>query len=96
MSRTPSLGRSDDSAVDMASNPATPSDLSPFMAAQTYAIPPVEMASLPSRAETPQSDIHSALPDIMDSDTAANVPIRHVCCIGAGYVGEYAPRHWRE
>ncbi|EMC97071.1 hypothetical protein BAUCODRAFT_68459 [Baudoinia panamericana UAMH 10762] len=46
------------------------------------------MISLPQRVGTPQpSQLHAALPDIMDPETAANVPIRTVCCIGAGYVG---------
>lgn len=91
MSGTPSLARSDDdnSAPDSASVPATPFDMSPFMAGQTYAIPPMDMAmaSLPNRAETSQSQIHAALPDIMDPNTAG-APIRHICCIGAGYVGK--------
>jgi UDPglucose 6-dehydrogenase len=45
--------------------------------------------TLPYRMETPQLAMHAALPDIMDPNTAANVPIRHICCIGAGYVGKF-------
>ena len=89
MASTPSLGRSDGSAADLESNPATPSEMSPFIDAQMYSIPPVDVMSLPRRADTPQLALHSALPDILHPDTAANVPIRHVCCIGAGYVGKF-------
>ncbi|KAK4569808.1 hypothetical protein LTR86_002777 [Recurvomyces mirabilis] len=87
--QAPSLGRSDDSAVDSNSTgPQTPHDSSPFAYAETYAIPPPDMTALPQRAGTPQpSQFRAALPDIMDPETAANVPIRTVCCIGAGYVG---------
>jgi len=89
--QAPSLGRSDDSAVDSSSTgPQTPCDRSPFAYAQTYTIPPpsMDLTALPQRAGTPQpSQFRAALPDIMDPETAANVPIRTVCCIGAGYVG---------
>lgn len=90
----PSLGRSDDgsSAVDSSwTVPATPSDRSPFMSAQAYSIPPtMDSMVLPFRVGTPQpSSFHAQLPDIMDPRTAANVHIRHVCCIGAGYVGMF-------
>lgn len=91
LDRTPSLGRSDDSGPDISSIPPTPSDKSPAMYPQHYAIPPpMESVALhPTlRAATPQPGQYAALPDIMDPATAASIPIRHVCCIGAGYVGE--------
>ena len=84
----PSLGRSDDSAIDYSSGPATPSDRSPYISGHTYAIPqPLETIALPQRVGTPQPSLHAVLPDILHPETAASVPIRHVCCIGAGYVG---------
>ncbi|TKA79984.1 hypothetical protein B0A55_02092 [Friedmanniomyces simplex] len=88
MYQTPSLGRSDDSAVDSSSGPGTPSDMSMF--AQAYSIPAdaMDMGALPERVGTPQpSRYHTALPDILHPETASNVPIRTICCIGAGYVG---------
>jgi hypothetical protein len=88
---TPSLGRSDDSAEDPASGPQTPLEgRSPFMFGDTYTIPPpMETVTLPHRVGTPQpSSMSAVLPNILDPQTAANVPIRHVCCIGAGYVGK--------
>lgn len=92
LDRTPSLGRSDDSGADTTSIPPTPSDKSPAMYAQTYAIPPPLDASIalhpPLRAATPQPGQFAALPNIMDPATAASVPVRRLCCIGAGYVGE--------
>lgn len=87
MASTPSLGRSDDSSADNQSVPATPADMSPYIEAQTYSIPPIDAMVLPRRPDTPQMALHASLPDIMDPNTAANVSIRHVCCIGAGYVG---------
>lgn len=89
MASTPSLGRSDESAGDAASTPATPADMSPYMSADAYSLPLIDAMVLPHRADTPHGAFHAALPEIMDPNTAANVPIRHVCCIGAGYVGEY-------
>jgi len=86
--RTPSLGRSDD--CNSSAGPDTPSDKSPFIYAQTYSIPPPTMdaIALPHRVGTPQpAPLHTTLPNILDPQTAANVPIRHICCIGAGYVG---------
>lgn len=48
----------------------------------------MEAFALPHRPGTPtQRAPLAVLPDILDPDTAANVPIRRVCCIGAGYVG---------
>ena len=88
MASTPSLGRADESAGDVASIPATPAGLSPYMSADAYSLLPIDAIVLPHRADTPHGVFHAALPDIVDPDTAANVPIRHVCCIGAGYVGE--------
>ncbi len=88
MYHTPSLGRSDDSAVDSSSVPGTPSDMSMF--AQAYSIPAdsLDMGALPERVGTPQpSRYHMALPDILHPETASSVPIRTICCIGAGYVG---------
>ncbi len=88
MYQTPSLGRSDDSAVDSSSVPGTPSDMSMF--AQAYSIPAdsMDMGALPERVGTPQpSRHHIALPDILHPETASSVPIRTICCIGAGYVG---------
>lgn len=86
---TPSLGRSNEGSVDFSSGPATPWDRSPFMAGETYSIPPpMDHILLPHRPATPtQPSLHAVLPNILDPDTAANVPIRRVCCIGAGYVG---------
>jgi hypothetical protein len=88
---TPSLGRSDDSAEDRdpLSGPHTPSDRSPFIFGDSYTIPPpMESVTLPHRVGTPTpSSMSAVLPNILDPQTAANVPIRHVCCIGAGYVG---------
>ena len=81
------MGRSDDSAADSASNPATPADMSPYMNAEMYSLPHMDAIALPQRAETPHMALYAALPDIMDPKTATNVPIRHICCIGAGYVG---------
>ena len=86
--RAPSLGRSNSSTGD-SPGPETPADTSPFMSAQAYAIP-LDMSEmvLPHRPATPtQPALHAVFPDILDPDTAANVPIRNVCCIGAGYVG---------
>lgn len=60
------------------------------MSAQAYAIPPDAISEivLPHRPATPtQPALHAVFPDILDPDTAASVPIRNVCCIGAGYVG---------
>ncbi|KAK0936167.1 hypothetical protein LTR29_012265 [Friedmanniomyces endolithicus] len=88
MYQTPSLGRSDDSAVDSSSIPGTPSDMSMF--AQAYSIPAdsMDMGALPERVGTPQpSRYHMALPDILHPETASSVPVRTICCIGAGYVG---------
>ena len=49
----------------------------------------METVTLPHRVGTPQPSMHTAvLPNILDPATAANVPVRHVCCIGAGYVGK--------
>jgi len=91
---TPSLARSDDSTLDASSaGPATPSERSPFMSAQIYTTGPTMDAILllPHRApQPPSSSLHTRLPDILDPETAANVPVRHVCCIGAGYVGMFA------
>ncbi|KAK5116787.1 hypothetical protein LTR62_007461 [Meristemomyces frigidus] len=94
MEHAPSLTRSDDSARESDSNSTgahTPFDRSPFAYGQTYTIPPPGMdiiAALPQRVGTPQpSQFRAVLPDIMDPETAANVHIRTVCCIGAGYVG---------
>ncbi|EME43333.1 hypothetical protein DOTSEDRAFT_54187 [Dothistroma septosporum NZE10] len=43
---------------------------------------------LSHRPATPtQPALHAVFPDILNPDTASNVPIRSVCCIGAGYVG---------
>jgi hypothetical protein len=84
MASTPSLGQSDGSAVDSSSMPPTPA-LSPFMNADVYSLPPVDSMALPYRMDTPQLASYATLPDIMDPSTAANVPIRHICCIGAGY-----------
>lgn len=74
--RTPSLGLSDDSAVDSSSGRTTP-EMYPQYA-------------LPAAAEQSPSDVPTlpSLPDIIDARTAASVPIRNVCCIGAGYVGK--------
>ncbi|KAK4548468.1 hypothetical protein LTR36_009378 [Oleoguttula mirabilis] len=48
----------------------------------------MDTVALPQRAGTPQpSQLNATLPNIMDPETAANVPIRNICCIGAGYVG---------
>lgn len=68
----------------------TPFDKSPVFYAQTYSIPDtMDAVVLPQRAGTPQpSQLNAALPNIMDPETAANVPIRNICCIGAGYVGK--------
>ena len=88
MARTPSLGRSDESSFDSNSTPATPA-MSPFLNSEMYSLPPIDSMTLPHRMETPQLAMHAALPDIMDPNTAANVSIRHICCIGAGYVGEF-------
>lgn len=88
MSRTPSLGRSDESAVDLSSNPATPADMSPYMNGDVYTLPPIDAMALPQRADTERL-LHASLPDILDPNTAASVPIRSVCCIGAGYVGMF-------
>lgn len=93
---TPSFGHSDSSAADSASGPHTPSDRSPFLFGDAYTIPPsldgVSALTLPPhRGGTPQPSamMHAAvLPEILDPHTAANVPIRNVCCIGAGYVGK--------
>jgi UDPglucose 6-dehydrogenase len=60
------------------------------MMAHTYTIPSANMDSLalPHRVGTPQpSQFSAALPDILDPETGAYKPIRHVVCIGAGYVG---------
>ncbi|KAK5125550.1 hypothetical protein LTR85_000661 [Meristemomyces frigidus] len=87
---TPSLGTSDDSAIDSNSaGPDTPLDKSPDVCGQTYSIPDImDAVALPQRAGTPQpSRMNAILPDIMDPETAANMPIRNICCIGAGYVG---------
>jgi UDPglucose 6-dehydrogenase len=63
--------------------------MSPFLNSEMYSLPPIDSMTLPYRMETPQLAMHAALPDIMDPNTAANVPIRHICCIGAGYVGKF-------
>jgi len=88
MSRAPSLGRSDESVVDSMSIPQTPADMSPFIGGNVYSLPPMDAMTLPQRAGAPRSSIHASLPDILDPNTAANVSIWHVCCIGAGYVGK--------
>ncbi len=84
----PSLGRSDESAVDQSSNPHTPADMSPFISGEVYSLPPIDAMALPEHANTSQRSYHASLPDILDPNTAARIPIRHVCCIGAGYVGK--------
>ena len=65
-------------------------DRSPYAYAQTYSIPDsMDAVFLPQRAGTPQpSQLNATLPDIMDPQTAVNVSIRNICCIGAGYVGK--------
>ena len=88
MASTPSLGRSDESGTDTASTPATPTDMSPFIDAQTYSIPPLDAMILPHRVDTPQLALRATLPEVMDPSTARGVQIRHICCIGAGYVGK--------
>ncbi|CAK4030982.1 UDP-glucose 6-dehydrogenase [Lecanosticta acicola] len=89
---TPSLGPSTASTVDSSSDgPATPSDKSPFLSADVYSLsPPIDALTLalPHRPATPtQRSPLAVLPHILNPETAANVPIRKVCCIGAGYVG---------
>ena len=73
--------------MDSNSTPATPS-MSPYMSAAMYALPPIDAISLSRGLEASQLARHAALPDILDPRTATNTPIRHVCCIGAGYVGK--------
>lgn len=87
---TPSLGRSNESSANNSSGPGTPMDNSPLMGVDMYSIPPsADAFPLPYRPGTPvQHSLHTVLPDILDPDTAANVPIRRICCIGAGYVGK--------
>lgn len=58
------------------------------MAADVYALPPMDALALPRQAELTQATLHASLPDILDPRTGANNPVRHVCCIGAGYVGK--------
>ncbi len=84
MANTPSLNQSDGSVIDINSAPATPT-MSSFTSAEVYSLPPVDSMALPDRVATPLDASHATLPDIMDSRTAANVPIRRICCIGAGY-----------
>lgn len=78
---------SDESAADSLSYPRTPGDMSPFMNGNVYSLPPIDAMTLPQRAGSHRTSLHASLPDILDANTAANVSIRHICCIGAGYVG---------
>ncbi|KAK3701835.1 hypothetical protein LTR37_015257 [Vermiconidia calcicola] len=80
--RTPSLERSDGSAL-----PDTPSEMSPYLSAKVYSIKPTDAMAPPSQINIRQTALHARLPDILDPNTAANVRIRHICAIGAGYVG---------
>lgn len=84
MASTPSLGQSDESAMDSSSTPATPA-MSPYLNTEMYSLPPVDSMALPHRMGTSQLASYATLPDILDPNTAANMSIRHLCCIGAGY-----------
>ena len=88
ISSPPSLGRSDESAVDVSSNPDTPADMSPYMGGDIYSLPVIDGLALPRAAEPPRMSLYSSLPDILDPNTGSRNPICHVCCIGAGYVGK--------
>ncbi|KAK3699614.1 hypothetical protein LTR37_016350 [Vermiconidia calcicola] len=80
--RTPSLERSNGSSL-----PDTPSEMSSYLNAEVYSIKPTDAMALPLQINTRQRALHAPLPDILDPNTAANVRIRHICAIGAGYVG---------
>lgn len=51
-------------------------------------LPPIDGMALYNPVDTSHTALHAKLPDIMDPSIAAIVPVRQICCIGAGYVGK--------
>lgn len=88
---TPFQGASESSTSGSVKTATTTPGTSPDIEAGSYAFPAINTLALPQRAGPTHRIYQAVLPDIMNSDTAADVPIRNICCIGAGYVGKLQP-----
>ena len=80
---------SEKSTGDTSSSTFTLAEMSPYINAQIYSLPAVDARVLPGQIDIPQSALDTTLPNITSPDSAAKFTVRHVCCVGAGYVGEF-------
>lgn len=84
-----SVSTSDDSGIDISVGPTTPDDSPLFGASRSIETRFTSLSDLISLEETSLSQTRRRnIPDILDPATAIGIPIKNVCFIGAGYVGE--------